>query len=315
MKRITFILALALAPFATAQNINVQKSSAATNAITQDLSFLTGRTLNIGNGATLSIGTTTPATITGNNGQVAITAGGTQYLLLTVGGSPDAMIINHTAAGAAAIEFQASAVTKNAIGMVTTANTGINGAIPFDTYYRTEGYRHIWSVDGGTTIKMVLATTGNLLVGGLTTDGTGVLQFPASATGAGGLFFGTDLAFYRIAPGRAVIDYVGGTDAILQLLNSGVQRGFIEADGTATSVNIGSATAGWKTTIASGAGATAATFSASQILQLNSGNSFSAPAAVATVLGVIGPAGSHTTVQTWLTILDSGGATRYLPCF
>lgn len=43
--------------------------------------------------------------------------------------------------------------------------------------------------------------------------------------------------------------------------------------------------------------------------------SFSANAAVATLLGSLGPTGSHTTVQTWLTFVDSTGATRYVPCF
>jgi len=47
----------------------------------------------------------------------------------------------------------------------------------------------------------------------------------------------------------------------------------------------------------------------------NSASSFSANGAVATVLGSIGPTGSHTTVQTWLTFVDNGGATRYVPCF
>lgn len=57
-------------------------------------------------------------------------------------------------------------------------------------------------------------------------------------------------------------------------------------------------------------------------IQSNSGNiqfgnsgSFTASGAVATVLGSIGPTGSHTTVQTWLTIKDSGGTVRYIPCF
>ncbi len=41
----------------------------------------------------------------------------------------------------------------------------------------------------------------------------------------------------------------------------------------------------------------------------------SANGSVATVLGSLGPAGSHTTVQEWLQILGSGGVTRYVPGF
>jgi hypothetical protein len=42
---------------------------------------------------------------------------------------------------------------------------------------------------------------------------------------------------------------------------------------------------------------------------------FSANSSTATTLGSLGPAGAHTTVQTWLTIIDSTGTTRYLPCW
>lgn len=43
--------------------------------------------------------------------------------------------------------------------------------------------------------------------------------------------------------------------------------------------------------------------------------SFSALGSVATALSSIGPIGSHTTVQTWLNIVDNTGAVRYIPCF
>lgn len=42
---------------------------------------------------------------------------------------------------------------------------------------------------------------------------------------------------------------------------------------------------------------------------------FSANTTVATVLGSLGPAGANTTVQEWFTIKNSGGTTRYIPCF
>jgi hypothetical protein len=42
---------------------------------------------------------------------------------------------------------------------------------------------------------------------------------------------------------------------------------------------------------------------------------YSASGAVATSLGSIGPTGSHTTVQTWLTFTDNTGTVRYVPCF
>lgn len=63
--------------------------------------------------------------------------------------------------------------------------------------------------------------------------------------------------------------------------------------------------------------------SSAEILRLNSNGTikfsnaatFSANGAVATVLGSVGPTGSHTTVQKWFTIVDSTGATLYIPAF
>jgi hypothetical protein len=50
-------------------------------------------------------------------------------------------------------------------------------------------------------------------------------------------------------------------------------------------------------------------------VQFKASASFSANGSVATVLGSVGPAGSHTSVQKWLTILDNTGATLYVPAF
>jgi hypothetical protein len=53
----------------------------------------------------------------------------------------------------------------------------------------------------------------------------------------------------------------------------------------------------------------------SGLIQFGATNSFSATASVATALTSVGPVGASTTVQTWLTIKDSAGITRYIPCF
>lgn len=58
----------------------------------------------------------------------------------------------------------------------------------------------------------------------------------------------------------------------------------------------------------------AATGSAAPIKFVDAG-SFSANGSVATTVTSLGPTGSHTTIQTWLTIVDSGGTTRYIPCY
>jgi hypothetical protein len=43
--------------------------------------------------------------------------------------------------------------------------------------------------------------------------------------------------------------------------------------------------------------------------------SFAQNATVATALTSVGPVGSHTTVQKWLTILDNNGAVGFIPVF
>ena len=51
------------------------------------------------------------------------------------------------------------------------------------------------------------------------------------------------------------------------------------------------------------------------VTQYTSAASFAANASVATVLGSVGPTGSHTTVQKWLTITDNTGTQLWIPCF
>lgn len=53
----------------------------------------------------------------------------------------------------------------------------------------------------------------------------------------------------------------------------------------------------------------------SGVVQFANSTSFSANAAIATVLGSVGPTGSHTTVQKWLKITDNAGTALYIPCF
>lgn len=51
------------------------------------------------------------------------------------------------------------------------------------------------------------------------------------------------------------------------------------------------------------------------VVQFGTTGSFAANGSVATALTSVGPTGSHTTVQKWLTIQDSTGTTLYIPCF
>lgn len=54
---------------------------------------------------------------------------------------------------------------------------------------------------------------------------------------------------------------------------------------------------------------------ASSALQISGSGQWSANGAVATTMTSLGPTGSHTTVQEWLTITDASGTTRYIPAY
>jgi hypothetical protein len=69
------------------------------------------------------------------------------------------------------------------------------------------------------------------------------------------------------------------------------------------------------TTQASGAQDTVLARGSAGVFKFASANSFSANGSVATTMTSLGPTGSHTTIQTWLTIQDSTGAVRYIPCY
>ena len=64
---------------------------------------------------------------------------------------------------------------------------------------------------GGAEVARFAPTSGNLLLGGLTADGTGLLQFPASAVAAGGITFGADIQVFRQAAGQLVFNGPGGS--------------------------------------------------------------------------------------------------------
>lgn len=83
----------------------------------------------------------------------------------------------------------------------------------------------------------------------------------------------------------------------------------LDVAGTATGITIGGTIA---TSLVLGASGIT-----TQILGTIKGaaGSFTANGSVATAMSSLGPAGSHATIQEWLTITDAGGTVRYIPCF
>lgn len=94
------------------------------------------------------------------------------------------------------------------------------------------------------------------------------------------------------SPTFAALTVQGAFTAQSASFNSGVCT--IDASGNIVCLSIGN-------------GATA--------LKISGAGSWKANGSVATVLGSLGPVGSHTTVQEWLSVLDQSGTQRYIPCF
>lgn len=111
------------------------------------------------------------------------------------------------------------------VGAVGTPGITFTGDTDNGLYYVTTN--HIGLAIGGAVNTRWVGT--HTLLGGLTTDGTGVLQFPAATTNAGGIAFGTDVFVFR-----------SGNNTLQFILNTGI---FGNGSGTpAFIVNGGSGT-------------------------------------------------------------------------
>lgn len=124
--------------------------------------------------------------ITGDtNGAVSIAAAGTnQNITLTPSGTGNVVFSIPSATDGATLSATRNSVT---VGF-GTANA--RGGIGTNTNHPLYFYTNAGSP------QVVLTTSSHVLLGGLTTDGTGVLQFPAATTSAGGSTYG-DINFFR----------------------------------------------------------------------------------------------------------------------
>jgi hypothetical protein len=149
-----------------------------------------------------------------------------------------------------------------------------------------------------------------------------------TSPGSGAFVFnnnGNSLNFSLLTDAANAMALVNGTNAqslrvynTSSSANANYERGIFDWGATSNTLTIGTQNLGTGVArpVAQIAGGTEV------IRLLTAGNvkfsnaaSFSANGSVATVLGSVGPTGSNTTVQKWLTFQDSGGATRYVPCF
>lgn len=143
-----------------------------------------------------------------------------------------------------------------------------------------------------TAISGTDANVNLLLKGGGTSGTTAGIQFANGASTTIGFFAG-----------------VSGAVSYPQLTPAASGNILIDVGGTATGISVGPSAA---TGIIIGNASIT-----TQILGTLKGaaGTFTANGSVATALSSVGPAGSHTTVQEWLMVTDTGGTVRYIPCF
>jgi hypothetical protein len=117
---------------------------------------------------------------------------------------------------------------------------------------------------------------------------------------------GTGSGWFRKSAGFLAIS-INGTEKAAAVSGGWIVNGNVQLVSTGTlSWSGGAYDAAADTTLSRGAAG---------IIKFASAGSFSANAAVATSITSVGPTGANTTVQEWLTIKNSGGTTRYIPCF
>lgn len=154
---------------------------------------------------------------------------------------------------------------------------------------------------------------GTMIFNGATNNSNGLIQFGASTAAAQGIGFGADIEFFRSAAGELTMTKTSASGVAFH--GREVSNAGFTLQSSSGAVTLKADLAASTMSFSTNAGATALTIGATQIIQLNSANSFSANGAVVTSLTGVGPTGSHTTVQKWLTIVDNTGATVYIPAF
>ncbi len=162
----------------------------------------------------------------GAAGQLGFSSNGSQSLWFAGGGRlygsgveayvemPSGGGVNLVAAGTNQnITLTPSGTGNVVIGniILTPSGPNVQGNAGTATFGNTANAATVFTTNA--TARGRFSAAGNLLLGGLTTDGTGVLQFPAATTSAGGIAFGTDVFVYRTGVSSLTID--GG----LTLLN------------------------------------------------------------------------------------------------
>lgn len=148
-----------------------------------------------GTGSFVDFGSMAP---NGTGGGILLTALGTnQSITLTPSGTGFGLLQGAAASDAI---FKVNAVTGQTPKYVWQKNGSDQWV-----NYNPNGNNNLQWDSGGSGSVLVLTGAGHLLLGGLTTDGTGVAQLPVHTTTAGGISLGTAAFLYtQVSGGRGI---------------------------------------------------------------------------------------------------------------
>ncbi len=186
---------------------------------------------------TISIGTTTPGLIGGVNGSLTFTAAGAaQSIIFTPSTTGVVQVVTSNATDSVSLSAinssnNASAKTRFNLWNDTSTFSPTSGLSIFfassaaGTYANAGGF---WNYTATGTLNFATNNTqrvrisagGNMLLGGLITDGTGVLQFPAHSTTAGGIGLGGTGNFIWESDANTVLIGRTVTDSQVLILQS-----------------------------------------------------------------------------------------------
>lgn len=173
-------------------------------------------------------------------GSLAFTAGGSnQSITLAPSGTGSVLVTSASTTGSSG-QLQVQKTGSSVIGNFYAGTAGVfigvtNAAAGFGIEFGA-------ATGVSAPVQMKLTTTGNLLLGGLTTDGTGVLQFPAGAAdNTSGGTYGADTNFYRTAAGILNVNAVSGTAVGFNFRRAASVDGVIVYNSGALSITTNSA--------------------------------------------------------------------------
>tara|TARA_R110000868_G_scaffold40556_1_gene139833 strand:- start:2618 stop:3829 length:1212 start_codon:yes stop_codon:yes gene_type:complete len=257
-------------------------------------------------------------TANGTNQNITLTPSGTGVLSVPIGTNTIQLT------GAAAAVTPTFLLASGAAGRAVGLGAGSSHAfVNYDNSGQLQFYRSTRAniLAGNTTsLSMALSTTGNLLLGGLTTDGTGVLQFAAATTNAGGITFGTDTEIFRST--TATLNITGhilsGGSSFYNIGNAGSAGRFATvycgavASGSGGTLTLATGTGSGQVIIQTASAVTALTLDSSQNATFTKEVKSTTGLHTATVTGTgassYGGVGALTFYAKSVTILTSGGA-------